>query len=218
MPVKTNKDGVPAKIKKKAGRYHHGNLRAALIGAASELLENEGTQSLSLRATARLAGVSQTAPYRHFKDKGDLLACVAERGFSELTRLMEGVATASPDPRHMIPGMGAVYVQFALKNPNLLRLMFGPEIQCHDASPSLQETANASFASIQKAVTTRLGMADASAVEPLLATVGAWALVHGLSTLLLDGNLRRGLQDQNVTVEKLVNTVTGIYTRGLARA
>src|SRR5437867_11394050 len=79
--------------------YHHGNLREALVEAATALLDAEGPLGVTLRGAARRAGVSQTAPYRHFRDKGALLASVAEKGFRDLDRTMKEAARAHPaDP------------------------------------------------------------------------------------------------------------------------
>src|SRR5919206_3833931 len=96
--------------------YHHGNLRPALLRTAAKTLEKEGIGALSLRETARRAGVSHNAPYRHFPDREALLAALAAQGFAMLGEQLRGK-----------PGreMGEAYVRFALEQPQRFRLMFG---------------------------------------------------------------------------------------------
>src|SRR4051812_36803257 len=96
--------------------YHHGNLRPALLRAASKTLEKEGAGALSLRDLARRAGVSHNAPYRHFRDRDSLLAAIATEGFRQLGDALRGRAGKE---------MGAAYVRFALEHPQQFRLMFG---------------------------------------------------------------------------------------------
>ena len=97
--------------RKKTKRYHHGDLRAALVDGALRLLKERSPAELSLRAVARLAGVSQNAPYRHFASKDALLAAIAEEGFRRLAAV---TAAARGSPRKRLAEMGAVYVRFAI--------------------------------------------------------------------------------------------------------
>lgn len=157
--------------------YHHGNLRPALLAAAGEILEEDGTDGLSLRAVARHAGVSHNAPYRHFSNRAALLAALAAEGFATLADRLEGSGGG--------PEAGVCYVRFALENPQRFRLMFGGVVP-FDAHPALREQADRAFEHLQRAVaqTEPAGSGPASAAA-------AWSLVHGLSQLLLDGHLRR---------------------------
>jgi AcrR family transcriptional regulator len=139
--------------------YHHGDLRAALLGAALDLLEDE--EAFSLRAVARRAGVSPTAPYRHYQDKEALLAALATHGFAQLADRLAAAAE--------VPDMAVEYVAFALAHPGLFRLMYG------------RPTANAAYARTAEILAGRLA---APALQ-----IGAWAMVHGLAVLLLDGKL-----------------------------
>ena len=204
-----------APLKKKKGDYHHGNLREALTQAAIELLEAEGTQALSLRGVARRAGVSQTAPYRHFADKEALLASVAQRGFELLKKgQLEALEQIDNRAEH-ISEVGKSYVRFALAHPHILRLMFGPDISCKGDYPDLQVAAGEAFGVIQTLVTEQLSDSDATDTNPMMATLGAWSLVHGISTLLLDGHLKQKLESGEVNVEQLTEMITSIYSRGL---
>jgi len=139
--------------------YHHGDLRAALLDAALDLLEDD--EAFSLRAVARRAGVSPTAPYRHYQHKEALLAALATHGFARLADRLEAATE--------IPDMAVEYVAFALAHPGLFRLMYG------------RPTANAASARTAEILASRLA---APALQ-----IGAWAMVHGLAVLLLDGKL-----------------------------
>ena len=163
-------------------RYHHGSLKAALLDAADGLLDEGGTGAVSLREVARRAGVSATASYRHFASKEDLLVALATRGFDEFGAAIQ-VASQTPD--HPLTAMGVAYVRFAVAHPGLFRLMFGPAIGNRAQHPMLREAANRTFQQLA-AVIDAPGEATAG---PRMSATGAWALVHGLATLILDGML-----------------------------
>src|SRR5262249_52270729 len=100
-------------VEKKRGRYHHGDLRRALLDAALGMLAREGGTALTLREVARRAGVTHAAPYRHFTDKQALLAAVAEEGFRMLSSEMASSAREATDPRQALQAIGTSYVRFA---------------------------------------------------------------------------------------------------------
>src|SRR3954451_2225163 len=105
---------APAQPLKKGEHYHHPDLREAMIRVAQELLESEGPSSWTVRAAARIAGVSSGAPYRHFADKDTLLAAVAARGFEELrTEIAGRLELADHDAYARFQALGEAYVSFA---------------------------------------------------------------------------------------------------------
>ncbi|GHB71795.1 TetR/AcrR family transcriptional regulator [Streptomyces sp. NPDC055239] len=160
--------------------YHHGDLRAALLSAAMEMLESG--EPFSLRAVARRAGVSQTAPYRHFKDRDALESALAVEGFRNLLADLGGgrdLPAALPD----LAEFAVTYVDFALRRPALFRVMFGKP--CDDAADERVKAADALHELLADALDRVLPDADASA----LATAG-WGLAHGLACLYLDGKLQ----------------------------
>jgi AcrR family transcriptional regulator len=161
--------------------YHHGDLRAALVRAAMELLEERGETALSLRAVARCAGVSPAAPYRHYADREALVSAVATVGYRELA---ERLASAHPAPStpEELASVAVAYVQFALERPSLFRVMFGEPCE---ADNDERNAATAAVSHYVRAIVERtFPEADAEA----LATA-VWALVHGLAFLHLDGKL-----------------------------
>ena len=161
--------------------YHHGDLRAACVGAALELLEEGGARALSLRAVARRAGVSPAAPYRHYADREALVSAVAAVGYRELA---ERLAAAHPAPAtpEQLASVAVAYVQFALEQPALFRMMFGEPCD-RDNDERVAATAAVSLY-LREIVARCFPQADAEALAPAI-----WALVHGLAFLHLDGKL-----------------------------
>jgi AcrR family transcriptional regulator len=161
--------------------YHHGDLRAACLSAALELLEEGGARALSLRAVARRAGVSPAAPYRHYADREALVSAVAAVGYRELA---ERLAAAHPAPStpEQLASVGVAYVQFALEQPALFRMMFGEPCD-RDNDERVAATAAVSLY-LREIVARCFPHADAEALAPAI-----WALVHGLAFLHLDGKL-----------------------------
>ena len=161
--------------------YHHGDLRAALVRAAMDLLEEGGEAELSLRAVARRAGVSAAAPYRHYDDREALVSAVAAVGYRELA---ERLAAAHPSPStpDELASAAVAYVQFALERPALFRIMFGQPCD-RDSDERVAATAAVSLY-VRGIVERTFPQADSEA----LATA-VWALVHGLAFLHLDGKL-----------------------------
>ncbi|MEY9964858.1 AcrR family transcriptional regulator [Streptacidiphilus sp. MAP12-16] len=160
--------------------YHHGDLRAALLTAAMDLLEEDGG-SLSLRAVARRAGVSPAAPYRHFADKEALESELAAAGFADLRQRLAASVTAPAVPEDFAR-LGVSYVRFALDRPALFRLMFGNP--CADTEDVRAIAAAEVLGFVLACVSQAFPQADTEA----LATAG-WSLVHGLAFLHLDGKL-----------------------------
>jgi AcrR family transcriptional regulator len=188
--------------------YHHGNLRAALIEAARGILVTEGVGALSLRAVARRAGVSQTAPYRHFKDKEALLAELAAEGFRGLTARMLGEAAGATGAGARRQALGRGYVLFAVENPAFLRLMFGSEIPQKSAHPGLCADADAAFAVLADA-TDAARAESGSTTDRRIAALAAWSMVHGLANLLIDGQVgERVLEGEAPDIGRLTDLVT----------
>jgi AcrR family transcriptional regulator len=161
--------------------YHHGDLRAALVRAAMELLEEDGESALSLRAVARRTGVSAAAPYRHYPDREALVSAVAAVGYEELAQQL---AAAHPEPStpDQLARVAVAYVQFALERPALFRIMFSEPCD-HDNDERVAATAAVS-AYLRAIVERTFPGGDAESLATAI-----WALVHGLAFLYLDGKL-----------------------------
>ena len=161
--------------------YHHGDLRAACLRAALELLEEGGSGALSLRAVARRAGVAPSAPYRHYADRDALVSAVAAIGYRQLA---EHLAAASPVPQtpEDLAAVAVAYVQFALQRPALFRVMFSEPCD-RDSSERVAATT-----AISAYVAALVSKSFPDADPPALSTA-VWALVHGLAFLHLDAKL-----------------------------
>ena len=170
-------------------RYHHGNLREALVQAALALVEERGNPEFTLREVARRVGVTHAAPQRHFEDRAALVAAVAEEGFHGLRAHVERVArlTDARDPAQRLHALGVAYVQFAVENPAHFRVMFSAELVDKSRHPSLQAASRAMHDFLVRCI--EEGQRQGFFVEgdPLELAFAAWSLVHGLAVLLVDG-------------------------------
>jgi AcrR family transcriptional regulator len=159
--------------------YHHGDLRRALIEAGETLLEREGVASLSLRAVAREAGVSAAAPYHHFKDRAALLAAIAHEGHVALLAAMQAAFdTSTPGPDRIV-SVGVAYVEFAVANPALYRLMF-ETTRMYDQHPDASEAEGLIPRLLAETFGARLP-ARRTEVDRHLAATAGWAMFRGLA-------------------------------------
>lgn len=177
--------------------YHHKDLRTALVDAGLTLLAQSGADALSLRAVARHAGVSAMAPYRHYPNKEALLAAVATRGFEGLRDALRLADDAAP-PDEALTAQAVAYVRYALDNPALFRLMFGPRTD--HPHPSLMVTGESAYAVLEARVAATTPPSQDRAARAL----GYWAMVHGLASLFLDGQLRDKIQASEAEITRRV--------------
>lgn len=180
--------------------YHHGNLREALVGAAVEAARVSGPDGVALRELARTVGVSHSAAYRHFSHRDELLAAVAARGMAELVDAMqqrvdavEGVAASDEvlRARRRLIAVGQGYVAFALSEPGLFRCAFAAKEAALAVAPGdpLVEPAANPYGLLSETLD---GLVDVGFLSPEARTgaeMTCWAVVHGFSTLHLDGPL-----------------------------
>lgn len=156
--------------------YHHGNLRAALIDVALQLIKEQGAEGFTLREVARRANVSHTAPYRHFRDKADLAAAIAEDGFCQLDAAMERAAERESSARAKLIAAGLAYVELALRRPEHFQVMFAAQID-KETQPAARAAADAAFARLVSLV------AAVRPDDPLTNARICWAQVHGIAQL-----------------------------------
>lgn len=198
-----------------ARRYHHGTLRAALVAEAVRLLAAGNPAALSLRELARRLGVSPAAPYRHFADKDALLAAVAQAGFELLCADLDSAAAShADDPLRQMADIGWAYVRFALGQPHYFQVMFGRAAMPQTTYPELRAAGQSAFGILLRAIDSAQRADRVAPGDPRELAVAAWAQVHGLATLLLEGQLP--LEDANAR-EALVRRCIGILQAGLAR-
>jgi len=171
----------------KKRRYHHGDLRAALLDAAETLIAREGALDFTLADASRMAGVSTAAPYRHFVDKENLLDAVRARGFERLTQAMRAEIAALDRPGTVddIIAIGLAYVRFAIREPNIFRLMFGSRHQPRPDALSRQ-VGEACFGTLLERVTLWRERSGVAAPDTRTVALPLWSLVHGIATLQID--------------------------------
>ncbi len=170
-------------------RYHHGDLRAALLREATALIRESGLEGLSMRKLAERVGVTAPSVYHHFHDKNDLLCALAERGFVELERrTTEATAGAGGGPRAFLSAFVRAYVGFAAENPETYDLMFGRAIwKAGSPTESLREVAHGTFRRYVKRTEAMPGVAGGRGKRSLRMAQASWATLHGLCRLLIDG-------------------------------
>jgi len=176
-----------SKGRRQHGSYHHGNLPAALRNVAKELIAERGLERFTLREVARRIGVTHVAAYRHYVDRRALLAAVAENGFHQLRRRLEGARKKTPAalaPR--LRAILAAYLHFCWDEPALTAVMFGPRLSREGEFPRLEAAVMESLGIIVQTITAlapRHALRRRSARDLGLAL---WTFVHGFSTLSYD--------------------------------
>lgn len=203
-------------------RYHHGDLRHALVRAGLDLLEEVGTtEGISLRRVARRVGVSHAAPYHHFPDKAHLIEALAVAGFDTFTEVLRRARDGKPgDPLERLRATGLAYVRFAIERPALFRLMNRPELRSRgtsgaDAGP-VERAAHASYQVLESGIRAaqEAGLTDGGEIRSR--ALAAWSLVHGLAVLAMDGLIDGGVTGAD-DAERLATAVTGVLGAGLLR-
>jgi AcrR family transcriptional regulator len=165
-------------------KYHHGDLRAALIEAGEQVLHARGADGFSLREAARIAGVSAGAPSHHFKDARGLLTAIAARGFATLAQRLIVAENQSSDRRQKLFGQGQAYVAFALEFPACFDLMWRCAMLNTQDEDYIREGHEA-FLSLHRVVDGIESVAHSPASAQVFMV---WSMVHGFARLSLDGS------------------------------
>jgi AcrR family transcriptional regulator len=174
------------KVQAKA-RYHHGELREALIGATRRLVEERGAENFTLADACRAAGVTTAAPYRHFRGKQEILEEIASRGFDEMRRRsMDAAARKGEGSLEAIVAMGQAYVAFAVEETAVFRLMFGQQPSLK-AADRVAGTGHDCFADVIDQVALYCKRSKVRG-DPQEIALKLWTFVHGAASLLIDGD------------------------------
>lgn len=176
-------------LKKKKGKYHHKNLRQALLQLTTKMIAEEGQDAVTLRELARRLNVSRTAPYRHFKDKGTLLAAVALECFTKLNLELLQDFNIATNGLQRLHRMMCHYITFAISHPEHYRLMFGDDLSKGSDYPELQSAADETFAIITQAISQCQEAGMLHNADPKDHAYVVWSTVHGLADLAMDGKL-----------------------------
>lgn len=177
-------DTVPSAAARKP-RYHHGDLRQALIDASRQLLVEKGAENFSLADACRVAGVTTAAPYKHFRDKLEILEAIVEQGFDEMSaRSLAAVKAKGEGTLAGMIAMGQAYLAFAIDETAVFRLMFGHN-RAIKRAPDVEATGRACFSNVieQVAIYCARNGVEGDAKQIALEL---WTFVHGAACLTID--------------------------------
>jgi AcrR family transcriptional regulator len=169
--------------------YHHGNLREVLLDSAIQLIAEVGPAGFTLRELARRAGVSHNAPYRHFRDRDELMAAVATQGFRELTRAMLRASRSQPDAIERLKRAGLAYIAFALRRPEHFTVMFDAPISVKTDHPESVEASKEAFNTLLTFVKSCQDEQQLPSGDIREFALLAWSMVHGVAKLGITGRL-----------------------------
>ncbi len=194
--------------------YHHGNLREALIDAALALIAKKGPDGFTFAEAAREAGVSPAAPYRHFRDRDELVVEVARRGFNRFAKLLNKAWNKGrPDALSALNAVGSAYLKFASSDAALYNAMFESGV-APDSERELKRAADGAFEIIRKAADLVCESIEENKRPPsLMVALHLWSQAHGVASLFARGDAaRRSLPMQP---EDLLEAGILIYLDGL---
>jgi AcrR family transcriptional regulator len=198
--------------RKPRDRYHHGDLRRALLDEAVRTIQHDGVEALTLRTIGLRLGVSRTALYRHFADKRALLSAVATEGFRLLTASLTE-AWGSGGTRGF-SAMGVAYVRFAMDNPSHYRVMFGGSVDDGPRDEDLQRESTGAFQALVDAIIALQKEGAFRKDDPLRLAQFIWAAVHGVSMLIIDGQFAH----QEARIDDLIQFAVERINAGVVRS
>jgi len=194
--------------------YHHGNLKEALIRAALDLIAKKGPAGFTFAEAARWAGVSPAAPYRHFRDRDELLVNVALRGFEHFgTALLRAWNDGAPDIFTAFDRVGRAYLEFARTEPAYYSAMFEGGIAV-DSDPALRQAGERAFGVLRAAAEQLCAQVPAQSRPPvLMVALHIWSMSHGIASLFGRGDAAR--RPMPMSPEELLEAAVLVYLRGL---
>jgi AcrR family transcriptional regulator len=198
--------------RKPRDRYHHGDLRRALLDEALRTIQQDGVDALTLRTIGVRLGVSRTALYRHFTDKRALLSSVATEGFRLLTKRLLNAWKAGGI--RGFNAMGVAYIRFAMGNPSHYRVMFGGFVDDGPRDDDLMRESTAAFQALVDAIVALQQEGAVRKDDALQLAQFIWAVVHGVSMLIIDGQLAH----HRAPIDDLIQFAVERINTGVARS
>jgi len=195
--------------------YHHGNLKEALLQAALDLIAQKGAAGFTFADAARMAGVSAAAPYRHFRDRDELLTSIAQRGFEQFeARLSAAWDDGRPDTVTAFERLGKAYLAFAREEPSFYSAMFESGVPA-DAASGLLAAGERAFGVMRAAAERLSALAPPGMPRPpaLMIALHIWSMSHGVASLFARGDAAR--RKLPMSPEELLEAEVLIYLRGL---
>jgi len=197
--------------------YHHGDLRNSLLHAAEQLLEQKGVGAVSLREVAKLAGVSHTAPYRHFADKNTLLTDLAVVGYRRLANEMDRCVIEHPnDPVKQLSRSYQAYVSLATQHPQMTNLMFGGVLNSQSNQATLDTESEKAFNGLLKIIQNGQQAGIYINKEAKELAMFTWSLAHGFSLLITAGQLGE-LSDDEKAIKAIISSMGKMIMNGIGK-
>jgi AcrR family transcriptional regulator len=196
-------------------KYHHGDLRSALLEAALAVLTEIGPQGLSIREVARRAGVSHAAPYRHFADRDELILAVVEQGFELMQQTMAAEkAAANPDPLDQFAASGLAYVNFALQHPAYYRVMFSGDLLSSTGHVAFQHTSSEAIQGMVSDIKLGQELGVLRQGDPVIQALTIWSTIHGFVSIVNDNRIGH-LVGEPFSLEHIRDKVLTMIFEGL---
>ena len=194
--------------------YHHGNLKEALIAAALDLIARKGPSGFTFAEAARAAGVSSAAPYRHFRDRDDLMADIARQGYQRFEALLSNAWSGGrPDPRTALDNLGKAYLAFARDEPAFYSAMFESGLPAADDA-GLTQAGERAFEILRQAAQAVCAELPGDGRPPaMMVALHIWSLSHGVAALFARGDAAR--RKLPMTPEELLEAGVLVYLQGL---
>ena len=202
------------KDRRREGGYHHGNLKEALVQAALDLIAQKGPGGFTFAEAARSAGVSPAAPYRHFRDRDELLSSIAQQGFEQFEASLSAAwDDGRPDTPTAFQRVGKAYLAFAREHPSHYSAMFESGIPL-DTSPELVQAGDDAFGVLRRATDALIATMPASQRPPVgMMALHVWSLSHGIASLFARGDA--GRRPVPMAPEELLEAAVLVYLQGL---
>lgn len=196
-------------------KYHHGDLKNALIKAGVEILAKEGVSGLTLRKVALHAGVSHSAPYAHFPDKQSLIAAITTESFNQLYAELEAaISPYSKNPKKQLLEGAKAYVRFAEENTDTFKIMFSGVLEKEKDYPSFVEISSKTFKLVVEVVQACQNAGILPTAPADLMAVSVWGQIHGVVSLALEGQISHAVLEKHdsqeivsFAVERLISSL-----------
>lgn len=188
-------------------KYHHGDLRRAVMDAALEMTSEAGVESISLREVARRIGVTTGAPYHHFADRQTLLLALAIEGYAQLLDALKRARASAANPEEELRATAIAYLRFGRRHRAEYATMFAGEYTSHPRLPEMLLIADQCFGLVRKSIA---GMTALGETETAEAAFCAWSLLHGILQLDQKGVLQETAAEQErLAVQGVISIVKG---------
>jgi AcrR family transcriptional regulator len=190
--------------------YHHGDLRRELIRVATEVVKKEGVDALTIRGVSSTLNVSRTAPYRHFKDKDELLCAIAKQGYHIFGKSMQQVWDEHLDlsPVERFVAVGQSYINFSCDYPEYYLLMFGSSGLLRSDNAQLKQESDATFNFLQQMLAFCQQQGAFLAEDTLLQARYVWCALHGYCSIIIANDEQTSTlmkQDSHQFLQKIID-------------